>query len=124
MHKFAAVLFAAIVSLVVVHAGDDGKADCRGTIMKVTDLKKKAGVLGTILVDGRPNEKNVEYNVAVVKITDKTKIEKLVGKERKPAKFEDLKKGAKVQARFTGPVAESYPVQAAAKEVLILDEGK
>jgi len=59
-----------------------------------------------------------------VKVTDKTKIEKTDGKERKEATFEDLKKGARVEATFTGPVADSYPVQATAKAILILEEAK
>ena len=50
----------------------------------------------------------MSYNKASVSITDKTKIDKLVGKERKPANFADLKVGMKVQAKFTGP-APSCP---------------
>ena len=36
----------------------------------------------------------------------------------------DIKAGSKVQCVFTGPVAESYPVQAKASEVLILEDPK
>jgi hypothetical protein len=101
-------------------------ANIRGKAMKVTpatEEAKKKGQLGTVLIEG-VKEETTQYDKASVRITDKTKIEKLAGKERKPAKFEDLKVGAKVQAKFTGPVAESYPVQATAGELLILDDAK
>lgn len=98
------------------------KADIRGTIKKVTALGLK-DVIGSIMVDGM-KEKDTEYDKAFVRITKKTKIEKLEGKERKPATFKDLKEGAVVEAVFDGPVAESYPVQAIAGAVLILPAKK
>jgi beta-N-acetylhexosaminidase len=107
-------------------AAQDSKADIRGMVTNVSaanEEAKKKGTLGSILVEGA-KEKDTTFDKASIRVTDKTKIEKLVGKERKPAKFDDLKKGAKVQALFTGPVAESYPVQAMAKEILILEEAK
>ena len=102
------------------------KADIRGRVTNQTaagEEARKKGVLGTVLIEGA-KEKDTGFDKASVRVTDKTKIEKLDGKERKPAKFEDLKKGARVQAVFTGPVAESYPVQATAGAVLILEEAK
>jgi hypothetical protein len=105
---------------------DPEKADIRGAITKVNasddDVKKK-GILGTLLVEGT-KERTTNYDKASVKISNKTKILKQDGKERKEAKFEDLKKGCKVQIDFTGPVAESYPVQATAGTVIILEEPK
>lgn len=126
--KLAALLgltLALVIGLVPA-AAQDNKADVRGMVTNVSaanEEAKKKGILGSILVEGA-KEKDTSYDKASIRVTDKTKIEKLVGKERKPAKFDDLKKGAKVQALFTGPVAESYPVQAAAKEILILEEAK
>lgn len=118
-----------LAALVLVAADKElapEKADVRGKITTVREsdaVAKKAGNLGSILIEGT-KDKDTSYDKASVRITDKTKIEKIDGKEKKAAKFEDLKKGAKVQAVFTGPVAESYPVQATAKEVLILGEAK
>ena len=57
----------------------------------------------------------------VLKIPVGNKRVTLVGKDRKDAKIDDLKEGCKVEATFTGPVMESYPVQATAKEVVILE---
>jgi beta-N-acetylhexosaminidase len=119
----AAVLVVAGVGRVAAEDPGKDKVDVRGTVSRVAasdDEAKKAGRLGSILVEG-VKDATTAYDKASVKVTDKTKIEKLVGKERKAAKFEDLKKGSKVQALFTGPVAESYPVQATAKEILILE---
>jgi hypothetical protein len=103
------------------------KADIRGLITNVSpsddDVKKK-GFLGRVRVEGA-KEKTTNYDKALVLITNKTKILKQDGKERKEAKFEDLKKGSKVQIDFTGgPVAESYPIQATAETAVILEEPK
>ena len=128
MIRFAALfvgcttwLFAACVAT----PGQDekpAKVDIRGTIKKVAALGLK-DVIGSIRVEGM-KEKDTEYDKAIVRIVRKTKIEKLEGKERKPATFKDLKEGTIVQAVFDGPVAESYPVQATAGAILILPAKK
>jgi beta-N-acetylhexosaminidase len=89
-------------------------------VTPANDEARARGRLGSILVEGVKDE-TTNHDRAFVHVTDKTRIEKRDGK---PAKFEDLKKGARVQALFTGPVAKSYPVQATAKEILILEEAK
>jgi beta-N-acetylhexosaminidase len=107
-------------------AGDNAKADIRGSVTKITpanDDAKKRGLMGVVMVEGT-KEKDTAYDKASIKITDKTTLKKVVGKERKDAKFEDLKQGCKVAATFTGPVLQSYPVQATAKEVIILEDAK
>jgi beta-N-acetylhexosaminidase len=106
--------------------GEAGKADIRGAVTAVNPADagaKQRGLLGSVRIEGA-KEKTTEYDKAVVRVTAKTKIERVKGKGRAAAGFNDLKKGAKVQAVFTGPVAESYPVQATAKEILILEEAK
>jgi hypothetical protein len=95
-----------------------GKVAIRGNITKVTAVGNK-DVLGTIRVEGE-KDKDTEYDKAVVRVTKKTTVEKLEDKERKAATFKDLMEGARVQATFVGPVAESYPVQATAGSILIL----
>jgi hypothetical protein len=69
-------------------------------------------------------DRDTAYDRAIVKITTKTKIEKLVGDKTMPATFDDLKKGSKVEAWFDGPVAESEPVQASAGRVLVVEPAK
>ena len=63
--------------------------------------------------------KGYDYDKASIRITDKTKIQIQDGKLVKDGKFEDLMKGGKVSVWFSGPVAESYPVQAMAGKILI-----
>jgi beta-N-acetylhexosaminidase len=113
-------------SLHLATAGDPAKIDIRGSITKMTpasDEAKKKGLVAVLMVEGEKS-KDTGYDKASVKVMDKTAIKKMVGKDRKDAKFEDLKVGAKVTATFTGPVLESYPVQATAKEIVILEEAK
>jgi hypothetical protein len=107
-------------------AGDTGKVDVRGSITKLTvanDEAKKKGLVGVLMVEGEKGNE-VGYDKAAVKVTDKTTIKKLVGKERQDASFEDLKVATKVSAVFTGPVLQSNPVQATAKDIVILVEVK
>jgi hypothetical protein len=118
----------AVMLIGVAFAADEpAKVDVRGKATKVIAAPKEAaaanGLLGSVLIEGE-KEKTTNVDKALVKVTVGTKIEKLVGGERKPAKFEDLKAGAKAEATFAGPVAQSYPVQATAKSLTILDEEK
>jgi hypothetical protein len=96
------------------------KADVRG---KIETVSLKGGMVGRLLIEGT-KEKDTQHDKASVRLTKATKVYKWVDGKKKEAKVEDLKKGATVQADFTGPVAESYPVQATAKEILILDAPK
>jgi hypothetical protein len=100
------------------------KADIRGTVTKITvandDLKKK-GFPGRLLVEG-VKENTTNYDKALILVTNKTVITRRADKDKKACKFDDIKKGAKVQVDFTGdPVAPSYPVQATAKTIVILE---
>jgi hypothetical protein len=76
-----------------------------------------------LLIEG-PQTKDTVYDKASVKLTPQTSIKMLVGKELKDAKLADLKVGSKVEAVFIGPVAESYPVQATAGEIVIIEAAK
>jgi beta-N-acetylhexosaminidase len=130
MNKFAFAVWG-VAALFLAGASSpslaqDKKADINGVITKASvsnDAKKVT--LGSILVEGKV-EKDTSYDKASITILKTTKLEKQVGKEIMPATFADLKVGAKVIATFSGPVAESYPVQARAGVVLILpaDEKK
>ena len=79
---------------------------------------KKQGILGSMFVEA-PKDAKYAYDKAVVRMTTKTKFQKQNGKLVEDAKFEDIKNGMKVSIWFTGPVAESDPVQATAGTVLI-----
>jgi hypothetical protein len=98
------------------------KADVRGEVTQVT-LTPGGLLVGTIHVDGK-KEKDTTYASAVVTINVMTKIEKLIGGKTQAAKFEDIKKGSRVQAEFSGGVGQSDPVKGLAKSVLILEAAK
>jgi beta-N-acetylhexosaminidase len=98
------------------------EADIKGSII---NIYKAAGdstgdIIGSILIEGNI-EKDTEFDKASVTITKETRIfESKSGKLIKVS-FDSLKPNQRVQALFTGPVAESYPVQGTAKEVIILE---
>ena len=77
-------------------------------------------VLGSILIEGEL-ERGMPFDRASVTIREDTRIYDGRAGELVEARFEDLEVGQRVQAVFTGPVAESYPVQATASQILILE---
>lgn len=120
---FTACLALLLVCHAVPGGGKEGKADIRGVIKTAKINKPDDKILATLLVEGKPG-KDVSYDKAFVKITKATKLVRVGAKDRKAATVEDLKVGVQVEMTFTGPVAESYPVQATAGEVRILEGTK
>jgi hypothetical protein len=104
-------------------AADGPGADIRGKIAGIVKAEEKArreGVLGFLMIEGT-KEDDTKFDRARVKILEKTRIlERAAGREERPRSFADLEAGQRVQVRFTGPVLESYPIQATAEEVVIL----
>jgi hypothetical protein len=113
---------AAVVLLSPALADEKGeKVSIRGSLASAggsSEEDKKAGLLGTLLVEGK-KDKDTEYDKATVKVTKATKIYKEVGGELREASFDDLKGGVKVEIWFRGPVAESFPVMATAGKIVI-----
>ncbi|HEX3150530.1 MAG TPA: DUF3221 domain-containing protein [Gemmataceae bacterium] len=112
----------AVVLIVPAFAQKEEKISIRGMPASVSPADedgKKAGILGTILMEGR-KDKDTEYDKAMVKVTKATKIFQQVGRELKPASFDDLKPGVKLEIQFQGPVNESFPVQATAGKIVIV----
>jgi len=110
-----------LIAFVPAYAKDEDKVSIRGmpiSVAPATDDEKKAGIIGTMLVEGT-KAKDTEYDKAFIKITKATKIFIMSGRDLKPAKFEDLKGGQKMEVQFVGPVAESFPVQATAGKIVI-----
>lgn len=94
------------------------KADITGRIIKKNPASaggENSNFLGSVYVEGSGN-----YDRANINVTGQTNIYVLRDGERQAAKFEDLQVGAEISAGFTGPVLESYPVQATAGEIVIL----
>jgi hypothetical protein len=111
----------ALIVFTPAYAGED-KLSLRGSPASVSpadDDAKKGGILGTLLMEGR-KDKDTEYDKAMVKVTKATKIFIMVGRDLKPASFDDLKPGVKMEIQFVGPVAESFPPMATAGKIVIV----
>lgn len=97
------------------------KPDIVGTITYASSTTKSriAGEDMTITVEGKV-EKGAAYDRASVRVADETRVFVQKGDAFVSARPQALAVGQKVQATFTGPVAESYPVQATAGEIVIV----
>jgi hypothetical protein len=111
-------LLLAIAGCTSTVAPPQGNPAIRGTI---TSRNAGAGDdrVGSILVEGQV-EADTSFDKASIAITAKTRIFEQVGPELRPTTFEALQMGRPVAAWFDGPVAESYPVQATASDIVIL----
>jgi uncharacterized protein DUF3221 len=82
---------------------------------RVTAVDRAGERIGSIRVEANPSESSGS-DKAVVRITQGTAI---VRADSAPADFNALSSGQWVRVWFTGPVRESYPVQADAARVQI-----
>ena len=85
----------------------DGPAYIRGV---VTDLDE-----GSVRVEENAGEASGSAK-AVLRVSDETRI---LWRTGEPAELGDLRLGTRVSAWVSGPIAESYPVQAAADALVI-----
>jgi hypothetical protein len=92
--------------------------DIRGV---VTSLARggRSGAAATLRIAGS-KQADTRYDKAVVTLTAETRIYQKEPYGRGLVPLESLRLGDKVEVRFAGPAAESYPVQARAAEILIL----
>jgi len=106
-----------------VQSFSSNRIDVRGVITSITCVEGegRGKVLAQALIEGA-KEPDTQVNKASVTVTAETEVFIKRGGEREPAEFAALKEGHRVEARFTGPVRESYPVQADAAEITILEE--
>jgi len=71
------------------------------------------------VVRARGDGRYFTLSKASSRVTDDTSIFRMEDGKKVAGKFSDLKVGQTVEASFTGPVSESYPVQGAASEIVI-----
>jgi hypothetical protein len=129
--RMALVVFAALALVAMGGCGggggDDGAsgrtsppagaADITGI---VSQISAGAGPdQGSFLIVADPAVASV-VDRAMVRVTTDTVIWAPEGEGRHSLAFGDLSAGDRVAVRFTGPVAESYPVQATAADVEVL----
>lgn len=108
------ILTLMVFSALPARAVTDDSGGIRGTVTEIGDSE--------VLIEANPDEK-FGSDKSYVRITPDTRIRKQSDGDRIAARFEDLAVGSRVEARFSGPVAESYPTQATAASIVILDAG-
>ena len=112
------VLLAGLMTLAVGCAQSrkalDTKADFTGHVTETGQ--------SSILVEAKVVTEDGEYiDKYWVSIKDETLILEQSGEELGKATFEALQVGQQVQVWFSGPVAESYPAQVTAGQIVILE---
>jgi len=117
-------LGAALAIALLAGCTNDGDAapatigpDIRGAITSISD--GSGDVIGSVRIEG-VIEEATSYDKAVVRVESDTRIYRQVGNAMMEATFADLAVGQTVVAWFTGPVAESYPVQVKAAQIVIV----
>lgn len=111
-----AVVLAASLGVAAPAASQEAPGEQGGITGFVTDVS------GTnVLIENDPLEESGS-DKASVEITPETRISRQQGQDQVPATPEDLEARQLVEAVFSGPVAESYPVQAAAGSITILED--
>jgi hypothetical protein len=106
-----------------VQSFSSSRLDVRGAIASVSHAKGegRGKVLAHVFIEGA-KEPDTQVDKASVTVTVETEVFINRNGERESAEFAALKEGQRVEARFTGPVRLSYPVQADAAEITILEE--
>jgi hypothetical protein len=110
---------AAACLLVVSQSFSSSQVDVRGAITRIE--KGRGELLARVLIKG-VKEPDTRVGEAIVNVTAETELFIRRGGERKPAEFAALKKGQRAEARFTGLVIDTNPVQAVAAEITILEK--
>jgi len=93
------------------------EADFTGFITEVHPIGR-GDTLGQILVEAPADNFIDKY---MVTIKDETQIFEQNGEERRQAAFEALEIEQQVQIWFSGPIMESFPMQATAQQVVITE---
>jgi hypothetical protein len=98
-----------------------GAPDIIGSVdtLNVADGSWNAGIRGSFLIVGKI-QNGTSVDKAFVTVTDKTRIYVQTAQGRRQVDFSYLGVGQTVAMTFTGPVAESYPVQATAGTIVII----
>ncbi|GAB4544858.1 MAG: hypothetical protein Fur0020_14080 [Thermodesulfovibrionia bacterium] len=102
-------------------SNSNSKTDMNGRIINIIPLDIiKEGAIGMIVVEGEGRG----FDKASIKITKDTKVFTDDGRHKRPTNFSELMIGQDVEVSFVGPVFQSYPVQAEAREVIIIKKTK
>ncbi len=127
MKRIIVVLLALLImtSLAACKAAPDDSGDVgiRGLITTVTIAEDQSDAFGSILVEGSTDDNTclVSDKASVTLTADTVFVHDSEKKYMEATDMENLTVGTKVEIIFTGPVAESYPVQGSAKVVRIIE---
>ncbi len=116
MTVIIAILLVIVIALLLIvyfnnnKVNNGAETNIKGTVTNITIN----GNVGFIYVEGTFSPES-DYDKASIKITEDTVIEK----DNVKVTINDIKEGDLVKVTFTGPVAESYPVQATASYINI-----
>ncbi|MBM4240966.1 MAG: hypothetical protein FJ150_04810 [Euryarchaeota archaeon] len=103
----------------IYFATADTKTSISGNITNIYhDGRGGNNTAGSIMINGVVNGHN--QNVSV-KVTKDTQIFLKKGNDRQTVTFETLQVGQKVEIKITGSIIQTYPPQATALEILILE---
>ncbi len=124
--KAAALALAAGLALALLAACTNGgdaapspsDPHIRGVITSISD--GSGDVVGSVRIEGDIAQ-DTTYDKAVVRVEGDTLLFRQAGNAMMEVTFADLTVGQTVEAWFTGPVAESYPVQVKASQIVIVD---
>jgi hypothetical protein len=126
-HKVSAVLVLLCCLLIVGCSGTSAEAtavpiatvgtppDMRGRVQNWEFTEGE----GSLLVEGQLADGT--DMAAQVRVTGQTQIIRQANNVLEAGEITQLANGQEVELRFEGPVAESYPLQATAREVVILE---
>lgn len=98
------------------------QADLVGQIVEIYQANPSdtdSGALGAILVEGMM-QGGTQDALVTVAVTKSTQLWQEEGRTRRPITFDALAVHQKVQITFIGPIAESYPMQATAGEIVAI----
>jgi beta-N-acetylhexosaminidase len=93
--------------------------DIRGTVEGLSDSMSSSDISGFILIEGALEE-DTKYDRALVTVRSSTRIYQQNGERLVKARYAHIRQSSVLEVWFTGPVAESYPVQADAGTIVIL----
>ena len=91
--------------------------DLAGKISSIQRIPKDEKP-GMILVDSPGNQTSDKY---VISVMTETSIQWRVGQTLESASFGDLHAGQEIKVWLSGPVRESYPAQADAKKIVLVE---
>ena len=100
------------------------KIDIRGSVMEISVPDNGNGneeIVAVLLIEGQAEE-DTNVDKAWLTIATGTFIGHIDGDDFVEVAFSEIEPGQTVEAIFAGPVAESYPVQAHARALLILPD--